>query len=214
MTLLASLMGVVVVLFAFGLLALGAFALIGGGIGGSPSAPASAAALTSPSPTPSADASRPADTSPPASVIPTAPSSPTDAPATSAPPTGTPGPTFTPVVNEGPGWITFGTTVNHSLHVTDPRATFSAAEPRIVWSAHLSSPANGTDLSVLIFKLDASASGGEKKLWDTPVHLNVTDAAIFQSYLRTRALSGPGVYEVRYVRGAEILAHGFFELTG
>jgi hypothetical protein len=213
---LGTLLGVLVVLVAMALLAVGAFALIGG-FGPAQSPTPSQLAPLSPSPSALASGTAPPSTPSSSGSQPPSPSGSTGTQPTpsEATPTPTlPTPTFVPQVQEGPGFVTFGTQTDSSLHVTDARATFSSADPRVVWSAHLSSPANAADLHVEIYKLDATASNGRRLLWNTQPTVHATNAVLFVSHLRTHtALDGPGIYEVRYVRGHDVLADGFFEFT-
>jgi hypothetical protein len=213
--LLGTLLGVLVVLVAMALLAVGAFALIGDLTGGPSSSPSQNAGASS-----SPGASQPAGSStvPAPSESPSAPPSespgvqptPSGGPATPSPPS-----TFVPQVQEGPGYVTFGTKTNSRLRVTDPRARFSSNDPRVVWSAYLTSPADAADLHIEIFKLDPSAADGKRLLWDHQLTIHAKGAQIYESYLRTHtALDGAGVYEVQYLRGEELLADGFFEFTG
>lgn len=213
--LLGTLLGVLVVLVAMALLAVGGFALIGDLAGGASSSPSAVAGSTaSPGTSPGAASSSPA--TPTESLSIAASQSPSGQPTPSgAAANPSPSATFVPQVKEGPGYVTFGTKINSKLRVTDPRATFSSRDARVVWSAYLSSPADAADLHIEILKLDSSAANGKRVLWDHGLTIKAKDAQIYQSYLRTStALAGPGVYEVQYLRGNEILADGFFEYTG
>ena len=86
---------------------------------------------------------------------------------------------------EGPGYVTFGTKTNKHLRVTHPRASFSSDDPRIVWSAYLSSPADAADLHIRIFKVDPSATNGKRLLWDHQLTIHAKGAEIYKSHLRT-----------------------------
>jgi hypothetical protein len=109
--------------------------------------------------------------------------------------------------------VTFGTTVDRQLHITDPRARFDLAD-RVAWSAYLVEPASSVDLRVQIYKLDGTAPTGERLISDEPVTPLVTGAQVFQRRLRPAdALDGPGIYVVRYVRGTEIVSQGAVEIT-
>lgn len=213
--LLGTLLGVLVVLVAMALLAVGGFALIGDLAGGSsPSPSGHVGAASSPSASPGAPSSNSAA---PSGSLPTGvPESPGAQPTPSGG-TASPGPpaSFVPQVEEGPGHVTFGTKTNRKLRVTDPRATFSSEDARVVWSAYLSSPADAANLHIEILKIDPSAPNGERVLWNHGLTIKTKGAQIYESYLRTStALDGPGVYEVQYLRGSELLADGFFEYTG
>ncbi len=211
-TLLGTLLGVLVVLVAMALLAVAAFGLIGDLTGG-PSLPPSQLAQASATPagsqgTGSTDTAEPSGSQP--SGSPGAQPTPTD-----NGPTPTPQSTFVPQIEEGPGFITFGTKTNKGLRITDARVTFSSDDPTVVWSAYLSSPANAADLHVQIFKLDPSAKDGKRLLWDHQLTIHAKGAQIYKSHLRTHtALDGPGVYEVQYLRGDELLSDGYFQFIG
>lgn len=215
--LLGTLLGVLVVLVAMAMLTVAAFAVIGD-LSASPSPSASLIAQSSPSPSPSTGATSSASPAPsgsqgvPPSSSPGGESSPPASPvATPTPPPGS----FAPQVQVGPGYVTFGTKTNAKLHITNARATFSSQDPRIMWSAHLTSPADAADLHIHIYELDASVSGGRRLLWDHQLTIHAKGAQIYKSYLRTKtALRGPGIYEVQYLRGNEVLADGFFKFTG
>jgi len=213
--LLGTLLGVLVVLVAMALLAVGGFALIGDLAGGaSPSTSPVAGATSSPGASPGA--ASPSAATPSGSPATGASASPGGQPTTSSD-VASPSPpaTFVPQIEEGPGYVTFGTKTNRKLRVTDPRATFSADDARVVWSAYLSSPADAADLHIEILKIDPTAANGKRVLWNHGLTIKAKGAQIYQSYLRTRtALDGPGVYEVQYLRGNELLADGFFEYTG
>jgi hypothetical protein len=118
-----------------------------------------------------------------------------------------------PVVQVGPGFVTFGTRADATLHVLDPRATFAANE-RITWSAFLTARADSSELRLKIFKLDPAAVGGETPISDDEVSPLVRNAQIFQHRLRPDAeLQGPGIYVVRYLRGIELMSEGYFQVS-
>jgi hypothetical protein len=213
--LLGTLLGVLVVLVAMALLAVGGFALIGNLAGGSSSSPSLIAGAPS-SPSVSPSAASPSAATPIGSLPNGASESPGGQPTPSAGAASpTPSATFVPQVQQGPGYVTFGTKVNSKLRVTNPRATFSSDDARVLWSAYLSSPADAANLQIEILKLDPTATDGKRVLWNHGLTIKVKGAQIYQSYLRTStALDGPGVYEVRYLRGSELLADGFFGYTG
>jgi hypothetical protein len=213
--LLGTLLGVLVVLVAMALLAVGGFALISNLAGGASSSPSTVAGA-SPSPGVSQGAASPSAASPSRSAPIGASGSPDTQPTPSgSAPSPSPSAKFVPQVQVGPGYVTFGTRVNSKLRITNPRATFSSDDARVVWSAYLSSPADAANLQIEILKLDPTASDGKRVLWNHGLTINVKGAQIYQSYLRTgTALDGPGVYEVQYLRGSELLADGFFEYTG
>ena len=159
---------------------------------GPTSAPtATAIALVSPAPTSSAPTIAP-------------PLAATDAPTT-------PAPTISvPAVQIGPGFITFGTTADASLHVTDPRSTFAIDQP-MVWSAYLTETANAADLRIRILKLDPTAPNGQTLIREDPVTPNVHNVRIFFRRIHPiGATGGPGLYTVQYVRGDQILSQGSF----
>ena len=75
-------------------------------------------------------------------------------------------------------------------------------------------PANSVDLRVQIFKVDETASTGERLILDEAVTPLVQQAQVFQRRIRpSEVLEGVGVYVVRYVRGTEILSQGSVEIT-
>lgn len=177
-----------------------------------PSSTPTPAATAGASPTDAATPGGPTPTSI-ALVSPVPPSSaPTIAPtlpATEAPIT--PAPTISvPAVQIGPGFITFGTTSDASLHVTDPRSTFAIDQP-MVWSAYLSETADAADLRIRILKLDPSAPDGQTLIREDPVTPNVQNVRIFFRRLHPiGATGGAGLYTIQYVRGDQILAQGSF----
>jgi hypothetical protein len=142
-----------------------------------------------------------APTTPVTSVSPSAP------PPTAERPT--PAPTlFVPPVVSGPGYITFGTTANDQLEITDPKTTFGVDEP-IVWSASLSDVANSTDLSILTFRLDATQPTGQLLVRQEPVTPNVQGAHLFLRHVHPiGSTEGAGLYTIEYVRGDQVLAQG------
>jgi hypothetical protein len=148
---------------------------------------------------------------PPSVAVTLAPSTPSPAasvPAESAQPTG-PAPSLTPPpVQEGQGFVTFGTQADEELRIIDPRTTFTLQE-QVVWSAYLTRPADSSELRIQIVKADEAAPNGERVVVDSEVTPNVTGAQIFQRRFRARGLlEGTGVYTVRYVAGDEILSQG------
>ena len=132
--------------------------------------------------------------------------------ATSSPqPTLTPTPTlYVPDVQEGPGYVTFGTAANDQLEIKDPQATFTN-EGRMVWSAYLPDPVDSVDLRIEVLKLDSSAPEGQRLVRNDAVRPKAKNAQHFLRQVRIkRVLDGPGLYTVRYVRGTDVLAEGSF----
>ncbi len=123
----------------------------------------------------------------------------------------TPGPTlFVPAVMQGPGFITFGTTADAQLHITDPKTTF-AIDEAMVWSAYLTQTANSADLRIRILKLDATQPTGQRLVREDPVKPDVTGAQIFFRRLRPIGASdGAGLYTIEYVQGDQVLSTGSF----
>jgi hypothetical protein len=118
-----------------------------------------------------------------------------------------------PLVQIGEGFVTFGTRADDQLRIEDPRSVFHAGE-RIVWSAYLTERADSAELRIQISKLDSAEVSGERLISDSAVTPDVRNAQIFQSRIRPQnGLDGPGVYVVRYVRGTDVLAEGFVEIT-
>jgi hypothetical protein len=113
-------------------------------------------------------------------------------------------------VLNGPGFITFGTTADAQLHVTDAKTTFSVDEP-MIWSAYLTRPANSVDLRIRIYKLDPTQPSGLALVREDIVQPEVRGAQIFFRRLRPMGASaGSGVFTIQYVRGDEVLAQGSF----
>jgi hypothetical protein len=204
-----SLLGVLVVVVTVGLLGFALVILLQGRTD-APLAP-----LPSRSPDVSAGASSvavatpslgPSDPAPSATVPALTPAA--SAPASAGP---TPPPTpFTPQVLVGPGYVTFGTTADSQLLITDARATF-APDERMAWSAQLTERAGSAELRIHVLKLDPEAPDGQRLLRSDPVRPRVSDAQVFLSRVRVSAITdGPGLYTVRYVRGTEILSEGSF----
>jgi hypothetical protein len=165
--------------------------------GASPEAsPAGSAAAS-----PTAAATAVVATLPPASVDPSA--QPTAE--ITAPPT-----PFVPAVNAGPGYITFGTESNSQLQVTDPKTVFGPDE-RMVWSAYLTDTANSADLRIVVLKLDPEAPDGQRQVAENEVRPVANGVQRFLRRLRVATIiDGPGLYTVRYLRGAEIMSEGSF----
>lgn len=184
-----------VVMGAVAVLGLGAFAFIGGNAGpGASPTPTSGARV---SPLPSITASPVPTSSPTVSASPTPSPSPEPTP-------------FQPTVQEGPGFVTFGSEADGSLRIIDPRATFELGE-RIVVSAELLEPADPSEISVDVYKFDP-ASLTEELVRQFDVRARVDSAQRLLRRLRTNRLDGPGFYLVRYVRGEQVLAEGSFEV--
>jgi hypothetical protein len=120
-----------------------------------------------------------------------------------------------PIVEVGPGFVTFGTQLNPDRTVADPRALFVPSD-RIAWSAHLTEPTDASDLTVRLYKLDDSVPGGERLLSEGEARPSIQDGVLFTRFPLNpvRALDGPGIYLVRYLRTDIVLAEGYFELGG
>jgi hypothetical protein len=131
-------------------------------------------------------------------------------PPSSDPPV-TPAPTlYIPAVVTGPGFITFGTTADAQLHVTDPKTTFAVDEP-MIWSAYLTRPANSVDLRIRIYKLDATQPTGLALVREDLVMPVVNSTQRF--FLRLRpigASAGAGLFTIEYIQGDEVLSQGSF----
>jgi hypothetical protein len=165
-----------------------------------------------PGPTPTRQIG-PTASPPPAtsSILPTL--GPTPSQATPAPtPIATP---FVPIVQVGPGFVTFGTQFNADGTVADPRVVFVPSD-RIVWSGYLTERTDASDLTVRLYKLDDSVPGGERLLSEGEARSRVNDGLHFtrSGVNPNRALDGPGIYLVRYLRTDIVLAEGYFELGG
>ena len=206
-----NLLGLLVVVVTISVLGLAIYFFLQGSTAAPPGATA----------TPVASATSPESAAPSAQPNPSqiAGTSPTPAPSASGPvptaaPSGaalTPGPTlFVPTVMQGPGFITFGTTVDAQLHVMDPKTTFGVDEP-MVWSAYLTEPANSADLRIRILKLDASRPSGQVLVREDLVKPDATGVQIFFRRLRAiGATDGTGLFTIEYVKGDQILSTGSF----
>lgn len=166
-----------------------------------------------PGATPTRQVGPTASPSPPPQSPSVLPSTQPTAPATLAP-TAAPTP-FEPVVQVGPGFVTFGTQLNSDGTVADPRAVFVPSD-RIAWSGFLTEPTDARDLIVRLYKLDDSVPGGERLLSEGDARPRVKEGLHFTRFPvnPNRALEGPGIYLVRYIRTDIILAEGYFELGG
>jgi hypothetical protein len=204
--LIGRLLGLGVLLLTVGVLAAGALAFMG-------DLPGSSGATRSPTAV-AANPSAPASAGPATASASRTPFQPLPTPST-IPATPSPAPTIVPpLVQIGPGYVTFGTHADHTLKIVDPRSVFEMSE-RITWSAYLSEIANSEELNIQILKLDNEVIGGETLISDEPVTPLVTGAQLFQRKIRPQAdLSGPGLYVVRYLRNTDIMAEGFFLITG
>jgi hypothetical protein len=147
--------------------------------------------------------------------------SPSSAPsATPSPVAATPSPTpspspFVATVQVGPGFVTFGTQLNPDRTIADPRATFVPSD-RIAWSADLTEASDSADVIVRLFKLDDAAPDGERLLSEGGAQPAGKAQLFFTRHdvNPNRALDGPGTYLVRYLKGDQVLAEGYFELGG
>jgi hypothetical protein len=115
----------------------------------------------------------------------------------------------------GPGFVTFGTQLNPDRTIADPRALFVPSD-RISWSGYLTEPTDASDLTVRLYKLDDSVPGGERLLSEGEAHPRLNAALLFtrERLSPSRALDGPGIYLVRYLRTDIVLAEGYFEMGG
>jgi hypothetical protein len=122
---------------------------------------------------------------------------------------------FVPIVQVGPGFVTFGTEFDADGNIADPRALFVPSD-RISWSGYLSEPTDSADLTVRLYKLDDSVPGGLRLLSEGEARTRVGDRLHYtrSDFNPSRALEGPGVYLVRYLRTDIVLAEGYFELGG
>lgn len=120
---------------------------------------------------------------------------------------------FEPTVQVGPGFVTFGTQFNPDGTVSDPRTLFVPSD-RIAWTAFLTEPTDTKDLTVRLYKLDPEVPGGERLLSEGEAKTRVGDRLHFtrSGVNPRRALDGPGIYLVRYLRSDIVLAEGYFEL--
>jgi hypothetical protein len=208
-------LGLIVVVAAMAVLGVGALSLIGdeGGVAAASPSPTSVAfSLPPASPTP---APRTLPPPPTASPIPTtAPAASfTPVPSFGALPTASAGASPDLQVRVGPGYVTFGTQRNGNLLITNPRTQFAINE-RILWSAALSEPTNTWLLSSTVHKVDVE--GGSERLVDQRgERARVGGAQLVSSSLVPRQrLDGPGIYVMRYSRGAQLLAEGYFQVSG
>ncbi len=139
------------------------------------------------------------------------PTSPTPALTPTPLPTPTPVPTiFVPDVQEGPGFVTFGSEADLQLHVKNPRTTFTVDE-RMVWSAYLPGPEDSVNLEIRVLKLDPVAPDGQRLVRTDQVKPKAKNTERFLRQVRIkRVLDGPGLYTVEYVRDNNVLAIGSF----
>ncbi|MEP7379731.1 MAG: hypothetical protein ABI725_09255 [Chloroflexota bacterium] len=152
------------------------------------------------SPPPQSPSAQPSAT---ASVVPTGPV-----------PTPTASP-FVATVQVGPGFVTFGTQLNPDQTVADPRASFVPSD-RLAWSGFLTEASDAADVTVRLFKLDDTAPNGERLLSEGGARPRLKASLHFsrKDINPGRALDGPGTYLVRYLKGEQVLAQGYFELGG
>lgn len=157
---------------------------------------------------------------PTASPPPGSPSAQPSATSISPPVPTSPGPTptaspFVPTVQVGPGFVTFGTQLNPDQTVADPRATFVPSD-RLVWSGFLTEASDAADITVRLLKLDETAPNGERLLSEGGARPQQAASLHFsrKDINPDRALDGPGIYLVRYLKGEQVLAQGYFELGG
>jgi hypothetical protein len=193
--LLGRILGMLVVLGAVAVLGVAALNFVGSDRPGPGATPTSGAFSPSPSISPSP--------------------SPSPTPPPTPPPTPSPSPAPTPFavsVQEGPGYVTFGTEADSDLRIVDPRAVFELGE-RLTLSAQLLEPAGSSELDIEVHKYDP-ATDSEELVAEFDVTPRVSSASTFMRRLRTdRALDGAGFYVVRYVRGTDVLSEGWFEVT-
>ena len=129
-------------------------------------------------------------------------------------PTPTPSPSqFAVTVEIGPGFVTFGTQLNPDRTIADPRATFMVSD-RISWSGQMTEAVDSADVTVRLFILDDSAPNGERLLSEGAAQPKGTAQTFFtrDRLSPAHALDGPGIYLVRYVKGEQVLAEGYFQL--
>ena len=124
----------------------------------------------------------------------------------------TPSP-FAVKVQTGPGYVTFGTGLNSDRTIADPRATFVPSD-RISWSGQMTEAVDSADVRVRLFILDDSAPNGERLLSEGAAQPKGTAQTFFtrDRLSPAHALDGPGIYLVRYVKGEQVLAEGYFQL--
>ena len=118
---------------------------------------------------------------------------------------------FVPPVQQGPGFITFGTTADSAFRVTDPKSSFALDEP-MVWSAYLLQSANSADLQILIYVQDPTQANGLRLVRTDAVTPNVQAVRIFFHRAKPAigTTYGAGVYTVQYVRSGQVMAQGSF----
>lgn len=198
-SLFGRLLGPVLIVGAFALLAGGAWAFVGRGGAPAVSPTPTLGAISTPTPTASPS---PAPTGTPVA-------SPTPEP--TLPPS--PSPTeFAIEVREGPGAVTFGRSFDEeTLRITDPATTFPR-RGRFYWSAQLTEGAGAPQLRITLSQLDIEA-GTEALVSEEAWEVDNERATIFLRQQRLRRfVEGPGVYVVRYFRGDILLAEGYFRI--
>lgn len=193
------LLGLGVIVLAMSVLAVGAMAFLNAPSGSPRPRTPTPNPLVTPAATFGAEASPPPGSSPSAA-----------APSAEPSPSATP---FEPTVQVGPGFVTFGTQAGESVTIKDPRATFQVSET-IRWSAYLSQPVESLDMTVRVLKLDAASESGERLISEAPVHpISIGNVRFGRRIEPERALDGPGIYIVRYLRGETVMSQGYFLLT-
>ena len=120
---------------------------------------------------------------------------------------------FVPEIQEGPGFVTFGSEADLQSDVKDPRTTFSIDE-QMVWSAYLPGPEDSVNLEIRVLKLDPAAPEGQRLVRSDRVRPKAKNTERFVRQVRIkRVLDGPGLYTVEYVRDNNVLAIGSFLVT-
>jgi len=203
---LGRLLGAFVVVLAVGVLAAGALAFMNGP-GDAPAGSASSSSSARASP----DITLPPVGTPPPTATPSTQATPTVEPTPGASPSPTAAPTdLVPQVQEGAGYVTFGTRTNSRLRIVNPRTTFSLDE-RMRWSAHLTELADADELRIRLVKLDPAAEGGERLIREEEVTPDRNGIRVFARRVRLSSyVEGPGVYAVRYMRGDQLMSEGYF----
>lgn len=203
----ARILGILVVMGAVALLGLGALAFVGDDRDDERRPSPTTVALESPSPPPSPPPATPLPTEPPATPATTPATSPQPTPDTM-----TPAPTpFEITVEEGPGHITFGTGRGSNLSVSQPGTTFELGQ-RIFYSARLVETTPTDAVSIRVSKYDVEQDA-ETAVTELSVNTRIPRFHTLRQRLNTSNLDGPAIYVMRFMRGDNTLAEGWFEIT-
>ncbi len=211
---LGRLLGMLLVLGAVAVLAAAALSFVDDeGLSPAVSPSPTAAALESPRPTSEGDASPGPGHD--ATAQPTAQPTAEPEPEPQPEPSPQPSPDATPFavsVQEGRGFVTFGTGRGPELTVANPRATFELGD-RPFYSARLTQTTPTRELAIEIRKVNPQ-DGSEALVAEDRLGTSLPRVHTVRRRFRTDELDGPGIYVLRFMRGERVMAEGYFEVTG